>query len=64
MPEHYKIASQTVKRINESGRFIFFEKEMPKPCKTVSANRNNNEPKPFTGYDSQNNANKNQTGFL
>ena len=60
MPEHYKIASQTVKRVNESGGFIFFEKEMAKPCKAVSANRNNNEPKPFTGYDSQNDTNKYQ----
>ena len=52
MPEHYKITSQTVKRVNECGGFIFFKKEMPKPCKAVPANGNNNEPKPFTGYDS------------
>ena len=60
MPEHYKIASQTIKRVNKSGGFIFFEKEMAKPCKTISANRDNNEPKPFTSNDSKDDANKNK----
>ena len=59
MPEHYKITSQTIKRINKSGGFIFFKKEMAKPRKSVAANRNDNEPKPFTGDNSKNDTNKN-----
>ena len=60
MPEHYKIAAQAVEWINKCGGFIFFEKEMPKPRKSVSAKRNNDEPKPFAGNDSENNTNKYQ----
>ena len=60
VPEHHKIAPQTIKRVNESGWFIFFKKEMPEPRKTVSAKRNDDEPKPFTGNDSEDDTNKNQ----
>lgn len=62
MPEHHKIASQAIKRVNECGWFIFFKKEMPEPCKAISAKRNDDEPKPFTGNDSENDTNKNQQG--
>ena len=60
VPEHHKIASQTIKRVNECGWFIFFKKEMPEPCKAISAKWNDNEPKPFTGNDSEDDTNKNQ----
>lgn len=33
---HDKIAGQTIKGVLESGRFIFLEKEMSNPCKTIS----------------------------
>ena len=60
MPEHYKITSQAIKRVNECGRFIFLKKEMPEPCKAISTKRNDNEPKPFTGNDSEDDTNKDQ----
>ena len=60
VPEHNKIASQTIKWVNKSGGFIFFKKEMTEPCKAIAAKRNNDEPKPFAGDDSKDDTNKNQ----
>ena len=60
MPEHYKITPQAIKRVNECGWFIFFKKEMPEPCKAISAKGDDDKPKPFTGNDSEDDTNKNQ----
>ena len=60
MPEHYKITSQTIKRVNKCGRLIFFKKEMSEPCKAISAKRNDNKPKPSTSNNSEDDTNKNQ----
>ena len=60
MPEHNKIAAQAVQWINKCGGFIFFKKEVSKPCKSISAKRNNDEPKPFAANDPRNNTNQYQ----
>lgn len=62
MPKHYKITSQTIEGIDESRGLVFFKKEMAKPCKAITANRNNNEPKPFAGNNSQDDTNENEQG--
>jgi len=62
VPEHYKITSQTVHGIDESCGLVFFKKEMAKPRKAITANRNNNEPKPFAGNNSQDDTNENEQG--
>ena len=62
MPEHYKITPEAIKRINKSGGFIFFKKEMAKPGKSISAKRYNNEPKPFACDNPENDTNKNEQG--
>jgi hypothetical protein len=31
---------------------------MPKPCKTITAERDDDKPKPFAGNDAENNTNK------
>ena len=60
MPEHYKIAAQTIKWINKCRRFIFLKKEMAKPRKSISAKGYNNKPKPFAGDDPENDTNENE----
>ena len=59
MPEHYKIAAKAVKRIDKSGRLVLLKKIMAKPGKAITAKWNYNKPKPFTGNNAQDNANKN-----
>ena len=60
MPEHHKITSQAINWIDKGCWFIFFKKEMAKPGKSISAEWDNNEPKPFAGDDPENNTNENE----
>ena len=36
---HREIANQAVERVAERGRTVFFKKEMPDPCESVTCNR-------------------------
>ena len=62
VPEHDKVGPQAIKGICKRSRFIFFEEEVTKPREPITANRNDNKPKPPAGDDARNEASNDETG--